>query len=103
MIKSRQSELLQYLIAQEEYDERSYKERCFIHLQDNSYVATTEYKDQIYIHIRNYQRRGLDDLIPTKQGVALTLSRWLLLEKKRRKLTSCSPKYQKIHMMTTSM
>ena len=98
MIKSGQSELLQYLVGngKEEDDDcmKSYDGRCFIHLQDNYYVVAKEYKGHMYIHIRTYEQRG-SEKIPTKQGVALTYSRWLLLEKKRQEITDIYEKASK--------
>ena len=48
----------------------------------------------MYIHIRTYEQRG-SEKIPTKQGVALTYSRWLLLEKKRQEITDIYEKASK--------
>jgi len=52
MIKSGQSELLQYLVGNDNKDEddddlmKSYDGRCFIHLQDNCYVVAKNIKDR---------------------------------------------------------
>ncbi|CAC5370200.1 unnamed protein product [Mytilus coruscus] len=83
-----QSELIQYIIEDksETKDEdllKAYYGSCFIHLQEDTYVAAKEYRGQIYIHIRNYTKRDDQQRIPTKQGVGLTFSRWLILESKR--------------------
>ena len=90
MIKSGQSELIQHLVKENNGDNdivNSYDgSRCFIHLHQDTYVVAKEYKDTIYIHIRNYeQRKALK--YPTKQGVALTLSRWLILESKKEEIS----------------
>lgn len=91
LIKSGQSELLQFLVyndIKEDDDHlmKSYDGKCFIHLQDNYYVVAKEYRGHMYIHIRTYEERG-SEKIPTKQGVALTYSRWLLLEMKRHEIS----------------
>ena len=39
----------------------------------------------MYIHIRNYQNKD-GQKVPTKQGVGLTCSRWLLLENKKEEI-----------------
>ncbi|CAC5359491.1 unnamed protein product [Mytilus coruscus] len=88
LIKTAQSELIQYIIEDksETKDEdllKAYYGSCFIHLQEDTYVAAKEYRGQIYIHIRNYTKRDDQQRIPTKQGVGLTFSRWLILESKR--------------------
>ncbi|CAC5422478.1 unnamed protein product [Mytilus coruscus] len=87
LIKTGQSEVLQYLVQQKDETEeadilKSYYGRCFIHLQDDTYVSAKEFQGQMYIHIRNYENKD-GQRKPTKQGVGLTLSRWLILESKR--------------------
>ena len=56
--------------------------RCFIHLQEDVYVVTKEFKKNINIHIRHYDEAA-QKKITTKKGVTLNLCRWLLLEMKR--------------------
>jgi hypothetical protein len=54
-------------------------ERCMIHLDDNIYVVAKMYDEALQIYIRQYNQFG-DKLYPSKKGVVLNLSRWLLLE-----------------------
>jgi len=61
---------------------KSYEGRCMILLQGDSYVVPKNYKDQIHINIRNYHTVD-DKKYPTKQGVSLTLSRWLKLKSQK--------------------
>ncbi|XP_052084376.1 uncharacterized protein LOC127721642 [Mytilus californianus] len=87
LIKANQSDLLKYLnegsTTEEEGDiTTAYEGKCFLHLQGDTHVVAKEYKNQMYIHIRNYDHTGPRHF-PTKQGVALTPSRWLLLEMKK--------------------
>lgn len=49
----------------------AYDGRCFLHLYRNTYVVAKEFKNKIYIHIRNYEKKG-NQKYPTKQGIALT-------------------------------
>lgn len=78
LIKTGQSELLQYLVHEKKKSEdedwlKSYYGNCFIHLQDDTYVAAIEYRNQMYIHVRNYENKhGMK--IPTNKGVGLTFS-----------------------------
>lgn len=85
LIKADQKELLKYISERSPSSEnnddeltKSYEGRCMIRLQGDSYVVANNYKDQILVNIRNYQTVK-DKKYPTKQGVSLTLSRWLKL------------------------
>lgn len=51
-----------------------------LHISDECYVVAKDYKDGIYIHIRYYERKG-NGKYPTKKGITLNLSRWLILER----------------------
>ena len=60
LIKTGQSELLQYLARSKNEDEdimKAFDGKCFIHLQHDVYVTAVEYKGQMYIHIRHYEQR----------------------------------------------
>lgn len=61
-------------------------ERCMIHIGDDMYVVAKHYNDELFIHIRQYNKYG-DQLYPTKKGVVFSLSRWLMLESYETKLT----------------
>jgi hypothetical protein len=67
------------LTIQEPMEATEQTERCMIHLDDNIYVVAKMYDEALHIHIRQYTQFG-DKLYPTKKGVVLNLSRWLLLE-----------------------
>lgn len=56
--------------------------RCMIELQGDCHVVAKDHNGQIYINIRNYQKLA-GKIYPTKQGVSLTLSRWLLLNNQK--------------------
>lgn len=61
-------------------------ERCMIHIGDDVYVVAKIYNNQLQIHIRQYIRHG-GEIYPTKKGVTLSVSRWLLLEEYKAELT----------------
>lgn len=90
LLKAGQPDLLPYISetkqkesnysGDDEKDARQSSEnRCMIELQGESFVVVKDFKGQTYINIRNYQTIE-GKKYPTKQGVALTLSRWLVLE-----------------------
>lgn len=84
LIKANQTHVLKYISekpkseGQNDDIQTSYEGRCMLHLQGDCYVVAKNYKDEVYINIRNYHTTN-DKKIPTKQGVSLTLSRWLVL------------------------
>lgn len=90
LIKSENTDLVKYLRENKKEQNAvtdneiltSYDGKCMLHLQYDCYVVAKEYQGEIYIHIRNYQQIG-NGKYPTKKGVTLTLSRWLLMEKKK--------------------
>jgi hypothetical protein len=49
--------------------------RCFILLGRSIYLTATDFKGEIYVHVRRYIDMG-GKLFPTKDGIALTLRRW---------------------------
>ena len=58
-----------------------YKELCNLHLGDEHYLSAHEKEGKIEIHIRKFQKFSVDGRIyPTKKGVILTPSDWLVLE-----------------------
>ena len=94
LIKADQKDLLKYISERSQKSEnnddhltKSYEGRCMIPLQGDSYVVAKNYKDQIHINIRNYQTVE-DKKYPTKQGVSLTLSRWLKLKSQKEYINS---------------
>lgn len=60
-------------------------ERGMINLHGDCYVVANDYKGTVYIHIRNYGNVGLKKY-PTKQGVSLNISRWLLLQQNEKEI-----------------
>lgn len=87
LIKTGQSKLLKYLTESNENDDdadimKSFEGRCMLHLDGDCYVVANDFKDNVLIHIRNYFTTG-SKKYPTKQGVCLTLSRWLVLTTKK--------------------
>ena len=61
-------------------------ERCMIHIGDDIYVTAKVYNDKLQLHIRHYHRID-SQLYPTKKGVTLSPSRWLVLEDRQTELT----------------
>lgn len=55
------------------------KERCKIDIGNDVYVIANVFNDSELIHIRQFERYG-SKTYPTTKGVALPLSRWLMLE-----------------------
>ncbi len=51
--------------------------RCNIELGNNRFVLATEWRGEIRIDIREWERK--EKLIPTKKGSSLTMSRWKML------------------------
>ena len=47
--------------------------RCQIPLGKSIYVVASEFKNQVYIHVRYYDE---EKLFPTQKGIGLTLRRW---------------------------
>lgn len=90
LIKADQKDLLKYISERNEqyveFDDddltKSLEGRCMIPLQGDSYVVAKTYNDKILINIRNY-RKVAEKKYPTKQGVSLTLSRWLKLKSQK--------------------
>ena len=90
LIKAGHTNLLKYLEINDTNEEfgkeditQSYEGRCMLHLEGDCHVVAKEFKDEIYIHIRNYRQKGTKKMA-TRQGIALTSSRWLVLEMKKR-------------------
>lgn len=110
LIKTGQSRLLRNLtergLEQSENDGddmmKSYEGRCMLHLQSDCYVVANEFKENIYINIRNYCTKG-SKKYPTKQGVCLTLSRWLALKTKKDDIDSKVRKGFKGQLMTEEL
>jgi hypothetical protein len=72
-----------------------------LHLQGDCYVVANDFKENIYINIRNYCTKG-SKKYPTKLGVCLTLSRWLALKTKKDDIDSKVRKGLKGQLMTPS-
>jgi hypothetical protein len=49
--------------------------RCILPLSGSIFVVVSEFKGEVYVHIRHHT----ENKIPTKDGIALTLSRWKTL------------------------
>lgn len=88
LIKTGQTKLLKYVNKPVESDiaiSNGDEERCMIHLQGDCYVVANDHKGTTYIHIRNYDNIG-SKKYPTKQGVSLTISRWLQLQSNEKQI-----------------
>jgi hypothetical protein len=46
--------------------------RCIVPLSGSIFVVASEFKGEVYVHIRHHT----ENKTPTKDGIALTLSRW---------------------------
>jgi hypothetical protein len=58
---------------------KTYTQLCQLHLGDEIYVTGNVCENVVQIHIRQYDR-GNTGPYPTKKGVTMSLSEWLLLE-----------------------
>lgn len=56
------------------------KNRCMLSIGGDIFVVANEWCDKLMIHIRKYEKNSANTYIPTKKGIALNLSQWVLLE-----------------------
>lgn len=91
--KDRTQQMVEHIPSMNDDITTSYDGRCFIHLLGDVYVVAKEFKNKMIIHIRHYDETG-ERKIPTKKGVALNLSRWLLLEEKKDEIDNMFMKTQ---------
>ena len=69
-------------------------ERCKLHIGDNIYVVATVFKDQLQIHIRDFQKYD-EKLYPNKKGVTLPLWRWIVFENQESEIVEAAAQYWK--------
>lgn len=90
LIKAGQTDLLEHISEKQQKpqidDDNDLNKpamgRCMIQLQGDCHVVAKEHKGEIFINIRNYQTSE-GKKYPTRQGVALTLSRWQKLKNQK--------------------
>ncbi|XP_063436306.1 uncharacterized protein LOC134717743 [Mytilus trossulus] len=56
------------------------KNRCMQSIGGDIFIVANEWCDKLMIHIRKNEKKSANTYIPTKKGVALNLSQWVLLE-----------------------
>ena len=55
-------------------------ERCMLDLGENCYVVAKPWNGEMKIHVRQYKKTESRKTVPTRKGVTLNYSQWLLLE-----------------------